>query len=294
MNALPSQLSGLRNVHNFNASASLLDAELERPLQEKIRPQSLVRLDHDGHYQFSQSEPFHFEGILSYEGGYTQVAGYPSSKSASFVTLSTSVVEGLNVLDVVTADRVVAQISTTHPEYGKGQVPSVTFLGTRFENLRIAGHGVELDPHLDILGPKPDSDESYFENSSVLERVSTQYDQIATAKGLPDWASEEFPKGRPVLNGHEELRCSVIDRVRQSPGRAFGHVIDLPHFGKIYLGELKVRREKGDPAKGMNDAYTFQLTMIRLKMGCLAEGQAKIAAADSNGTGSSTGGHGKP
>ena len=137
------------------AEANVLTADLEQPLKDKIRPQAFVKLPRDGQYQFSQADPFRFEGILSFKSGYTQVAGHPSSKIAGFTTLATSVLEGLNVLDVVTADRVVAQISTVHPIYGKGQVPSVTFLGTRFDNLRIAGHKVEVERSLDILGPKP-------------------------------------------------------------------------------------------------------------------------------------------
>jgi len=272
-------------VHNYYAEANVLTADLEQPLKDKIRPQAFVKLPRDGHYQFRQADPFRFEGILSYKGVYTQVAGHPSSKTAGFTTMSTSVVEGLNVLDVVTADRVVAQISTVHPVYGKGQVPSVTFLGTRFDNLRIAGHRVEVERGLDILGPKPAGDESYFDNREVLDRISQQYDRIAAAKDLPAWASEEYPKGRPALNGHGELKCSVVNSLKGSPGFSFGHVIDLPHFGKIFLGELRVERKLGDPSNGKYDTYEFHLTMIRLKMGCLADGTVGVTTADTNGTG---------
>lgn len=272
-------------VHNYYAEANTLSADLEQPLRDKIRPRVHVRLPNDGHYQFKKADPFRFEGILSYETGYTQVAGHPSSKIAGFTTLATSVLEGLNVLDVVTADRVVAQISTVHPVYGKGQVPSVTFLGTRFDNLRIGGHKVEVERNLDILGPRHDDDRSYLDDPGVQARVCQQYDRIATAKDLPEWAGKEYPKVRPVPNGHGELKCSVVDRVAGAPGISFGHVIDLPHFGKIFLGELKVEREPGNPAKEINDKYKFHLTMIRLEMGCLAQGNVQVISLDANGTG---------
>jgi hypothetical protein len=272
-------------VHNYYAEANVLSADLEQPLEEEIRPRAYVKLPTDGHYQFKHADPFRFEGILSYQSGYTQVAGHPSSKIAGFTTLATSVLEGLNVLDVVTADRVVAQISTVHPVWGKGQVPSVTFLGTRFDNLRIGGHKVEVERNLDILGPKPDGDVSYFDDSGVQSRVAQQYNKIATSKNLPDWAAEEYPKG-PALNGNGELKCSLIDSVAGTPGTSFGHVIDLPHFGKIFLGELKVTRELGNPSKKIYDKYKFNLTMIRLEMGCLAQGSTKVVALDTNGTGS--------
>jgi hypothetical protein len=287
MAALPNELSMVepKPVHNYFAQADLLTADLEQPLQEKIRPQAAVKLPTDGQYQFSQAEPFHFEGIISYKGGYTQVAGHPSTKTLGFATLSTSVMEGLNVLDVVTADRVVAQISTVHPVYGEGQVPSVTFLGTRFENLRIDGHRVEIERDLDILGPKPADDQSYFDNRDVLARISQQYDIIADTPNLPAWASKEFPKGQPVLNGNGELSLSLVNGLKGSPGFSVGHIIDVPDFGRIYLGELKVTRTPGDPAKQTIDAYKFQLTMIRLQMGCLADGCACIVTGEANGRG---------
>ncbi len=57
---------------------------------------------------------------------YTQVAGNRSTKSGQgWTTLTTSVIEGLNVLDVVTADRVVGQTITEHPL--EGYVPSDQF-----------------------------------------------------------------------------------------------------------------------------------------------------------------------
>ncbi|MGA9528641.1 MAG: hypothetical protein WBS24_11040 [Terriglobales bacterium] len=276
-------------VHHFHAEAHLISAELEHPLKESIRPQGAVKLPRDGHYKFRKADPYHFEGILSYRSGYTQVAGHPSKKTEGFATLSTSVVEGLNVLDVVTADRVVAQIATVHPIYGKGQVPSVTFLGTRFENLMINGYKVEVDRGLEILGPKPASDQSYFENRDVLDRISEQYERIATAKDLPEWGAKEFPQSRPASNG--ELSCSLVKSIKGSPVSPFGHVIDLPHFGRIYLGELKLIRKPGDKAKGIYDTYKFQLTMVRMQMGCVGDGGVGVGIAVSNGQGSGDGGH---
>ncbi len=293
MAALPNELTVVepKPHHYYYADASVLTADLEQPLQQKISPQAFVKLPRDGQYQFSQAEPFRFEGILSHKGGYTQVSGRPSSKIAGFTTLATSVLEGLNVLDVVTADRVVAQISTVHPVYGTGQVPSVTFLGTRFDNLRIAGHRIELEHNLDILGPKSAGDLSYFENRDVLDRIEQQYDRIANSNNLPPWATDQYPKGRPASNGKGDLQCSVIDSIAGAPGSSFGHVIDLPHFGKIFLGELRVERTPGNPARGIYDAYKFHLTMIRMQMGCLSDGDICVTPLDSNGTGSSGGGH---
>jgi hypothetical protein len=277
-------------IHEYNAEANVLSASLIQPLKETIKARASVKLPKGGRYRFKKAEPFRFEGIISYRSGYTQVAGHPSSKSDGFATLATSVLEGLNVLDVVTADRVVAQISTVHPFFGSGQVPSVTFLGTRFENLRIGGHKVEVERNLEILGPKPAGDKSYFEDSGVQSRIADQYNKIANAVGLPDSVAQEFPKGRPALIGNGELQCSLVNSVSGAPGTPFGHVIDVPHFGKIFLGELKVTREPAKNPKSEHDKYRFHLTMIRLQMGCIAQGSARAVALDTNGTGRGGGG----
>ena len=79
----------------------------------------------------------------------------------------------------------------------------------------------------------------------------------------------------------------MVKRVTGAPGIEFGHVIDVPHFGKIFLAELTLRREKNgapDPEK-----YSFHLTMIRLELGCLAQGTSNIVSADANGGGSNSG-----
>jgi len=294
MSALPNDLpmvgSG-KPIHNYEARADVLSANIEQPLREEVGAQAQVILHGGGQYQFRQAEPFRLEGILSYKGGYTQVAGRPSAKTEGFTTLTTSVVECLNVLDVVTADRVVAQISTTHPVYGKGQVPSVTFLGTRFDNLRIDGRRVELDFNLDLLGPRHDDDRSYLDDANVNRRILEQQGRFSVADNLPEWAAGETPSIKSDGNGHRQLKCSLVNGIKSCPGVPFGHIIHLPHFGRIALVELSVTQAYGDPAAKVYDKYRFRLTMIRINMGCLAEGTVSVAAADSNGGGSKGGGN---
>jgi hypothetical protein len=276
--------------HIYYAAADVLSADFEQPVHEKVPPRAQVKLPKDGHYQFKQADPFRLDGVISYRSGYTQVAGHRSPKQGhGFTTLATSVVEDLNVLDVVTADRVVAQISTEHPVYDPNKgltdaVPSVTFLGTRFDNLRIGGHKVEVERHVDILGPKPADAKSYFEDDGVLSRISKQYDNINSAKDLPEWASKQYGWDRVTAQKQGEVKCSLVNRVTGAPGIEFGHVIDVPHFGKIFLAELTLKREKnGAPGP---EKYSFHLTMIRLELGCLAQGNSGIVTAESNGQGS--------
>jgi len=286
--------------HTYHADAQVLSGQLEQPVNEAIPVQAQVVLPENGMLQYAEAMPGQLpqqlRGIISFRSGYSQVAGHESTKAArGFTTVATSAIEGLNVLDVLTADRVVGQITTHHPPLHEGSVPTVTFLGTRFDNLRIGGHKVEVERHLDILGPRPSPKKSYFDDKSVLKRISQLHANINKTKGLPMWASQQFRWKKPQVrqqNGTQRsvMQCSVVKRITGAPGIPFGHVIDLPHFGKIFLGELTVTRELGKSVTAKSndaepDTYLFHLTMIRLELGCIAQGNAGIVMADANGRG---------
>src|SRR5579863_1502202 len=159
--------------HIYAAEAEALSGNLTLPLIQEVKPPTYVKLNEQGGYVSQQVENYRLGGVLSFRAAYTQVAGNPDTKpDHGWNTLATSVIEGLNVLDIVTADRIVCQISTDHPLVG--YIPTVTFLGTRFENLRIAGHQLKLDLNLDMLGPKPKKDAGYFSDRDFQQRVADQ------------------------------------------------------------------------------------------------------------------------
>ena len=140
--------------HEYHAEANVLSGHLKQPVNREIYRQAAVGLDdlRGGHF-FQRAEHYSLEGLISFKSGYSHVSGNRSLKNHGWVTLATSVLEGLNVLDVVTADRMVAQISTEHP-LDNGRTPHVTFLGTHFENLRVGGYKVEVELDLGICGDR--------------------------------------------------------------------------------------------------------------------------------------------
>jgi len=289
------QAREITSAHEYHAEASVLKARLKHPLEEEVHPRARVKLPKDGHYRFRHADPFRVEGVISYRYGYTQVAGHPSSKKNGFATLATSVLEGVNVLDVLTADRVVAQISTVHPEFTTGkQVPEVTFLGTRFENLRIGGHKIEIEPAPDFLGA-PKEDASYFDDANL----KTQSDSLAKLEPLiPEIRELNLEEPKDEWTDAPRRMTSLVASIEDLPKAyktPFNHVIDVEHFGRIFLGELIIRRLRGnndpDLEKRKNDRYRFNLTMIRLEMGCVGTGTGSLVMADSNGQGSGGGPH---
>ena len=256
--------------HHFHAESTALHADLKHPLHQEIKPQGFVKLNEGGGYLSEHAQDYRVEGVVSYKKAYTHVAGHRSSKpEGGWITLVTSAVENLNVLDVVTADRVVAQMSTHH--HNDGYIPGITFLGTRFENLRIAGEPVTAKLNINILGPKPANDGIYLENPAFLKQAGLT---SPPAGVVDEWkkhiearkARKETPKPAAAVN------CSLATGVTAGPWKVSGNMIDVPEFGQIFLAELKV------------ECDTFHLTMLRLEMGCLAAGRMVSGDGIVNGT----------
>jgi hypothetical protein len=269
--------------YKYNAQAKILHGNLVLPLVQEIHPQAHTQLPEEGGYRAAHSLDYRLEGVLSYEKAHSQVSGNAGVKPGQgWSTLTTTVIENLNILEVLTADRVVGQIITEHPLVG--YVPTISFLGTRFENLRIAGHPVELDLDLNLLGDKPENDAPYASNAGVVSRVASQYERIRSHKELPAEVAERYNRLSSHLGSPEAVECSLINQASGGyPGTSFGHVIHIPHFGTITLAKLVVTHSNPHPETGVPKKTQLQLRMIELKLGCAIHGDLVLAENDPNG-----------
>jgi len=312
--------SGLEPFHVYHAEAHVLSGSLKHPIEQPIPHQALVVLGKtrvDGHIAQSV-EGTSLEGLISFKAGHSRASGNKIAKKdlwgkdhSGWVTLSTSVIEGLNVFEVITVDRLVAQVSTEHAE-NKGKdpdhVPKVTFLGTRFENLRVGGYPVQLELDLGICGNKPDGDQSYLKDRGFLDRVQRQLEGIAGAKGLPESLEEAYDskiayiddlkkrangRAKGERNGYSKLQCSLVKSIGPIPipgVRTFGNIIFIPDFGTVALAEVEVGIAAGDSDSpdqtgSAPPSYSnyFTLDMLNMHLGCIGGGSAKAASATSNG-----------
>jgi hypothetical protein len=277
-------MSGVKErTHLYHAEATVLSGHLTQPIPQEIEPQTHSKLPEKGGYFSQRSEIYRLESVISYRAAYSHVAGNKSLKpGGGFNTLTTTVVEGLNVLDVVTADRVVGQMITEHPL--EGYVPSISFLGTRFDNLRIAGFPVEVDFDQRIFGPKPENDTAYTKNAGFIGRVSSQYERILQHKELPAELRERYNRLSSTLGASEEAECSLVYKVSgRFPGSIFGNVITIPGFGSITLAKLTVKHEDPHKKTKVPQKTTFNLTMLDFNFGCVIEGSVPMLAVSSNG-----------
>lgn len=269
--------------HHYHAEATIVSGFLRLPLAQDVQSQARTALPETGGYLSQHAEKYQLESVLSFRSAYTQVAGNRSTKPGQgWVTLNTTVIEGLNVLDVVTADRVVGQTITEHPL--EGYIPSINFLGTRFENLRIAGHPVSIDMNLNILGSRAANDAPYAHDAGVLERVASQYKNLLAHSDLPVDLRERYNRLSSTLRGTETVECSLVNQVAGSyPGRSFGHIIDIPDFGKVILGKLTVTTDGVKVGARTPSKTTVKLVMVDLEMGCVTDGSVSLASGSTNG-----------
>lgn len=230
----------------YNADAAVLEVNLTQPLQEDLE-QGLITLAPDGTYQTVSVEPYQLGNIISHQGGYSQVGGFQSS-DGNFVTLATAVIEGLNILETLTADRVVAQITTIMTP--GNPVQSVSFTGSIIDNLQISNQSIAVSVNPNALGPQPANGGSYFDAPNVPSGMSVTDNE---------------------LSGSILMATSLQQIVASS-------------FGTVSLGKLKVTRKVSPGQSGY--AYDYSVEMIRVDLsGGGAEGCIVVAASDPNGTG---------
>jgi hypothetical protein len=270
-------------THRFDAEATVLSGQLDLPVSQIIAPQVYSKLPEKGGYINQRSDSFRIETIMSFSAAYSHVSGSRSLKpGGGWDTLTTTVVEGLNVMEVLTADRVVGQTITEHPL--AGYVPTISFLGTRFENLRIAGYPVELEIDYNIFGPKPADDAPYTHDSGLISRIARQYERIGSNKDLPVELAERYNRLSPTLGKSEEVECSLVNQAAgRYPGKSYGHIIRVPGFGIITLAKLTVKHENPHERTKVPRKTTFTLTMIDLQLGCPTKGSAGVGDGSSNG-----------
>jgi hypothetical protein len=264
-----------QRVFYYHADAAPFGGHFTHPIEQIVPSHGSSSLAQAGGHASSRAKSVRLDGLVSCEEAYSEIYGTVNQKTGSWTTLVTSVFEGLNVVETVTADKVVAILSVEHPLVGYR--PKVSLVGSQFENLRI--DGVKVNPVLNggAVTPLPKGDfpaKALVEDGDFVARAVGQSQKLAGVASAPRWLSERFGwiQSEEARRQKGYVLCSLVDEVQGTkPGSSFGHVVQVPGFGNVFLGEL------------LTDQHTFRLTMIRIEMGCPAEGKVSFATANSNG-----------
>src|SRR5260370_37460913 len=129
------------STFHYHASAHAFSGRFTRPFDHLIDVQAASSLPVIGGHGNSRVENFQFREFVSFKKGYTHVSGGHQAEDDSNNTLVTATGEGLNILDILTADRGSVGLYSRHPAGQRGRPLSV--VGSQFQNLRIAGYAVD-------------------------------------------------------------------------------------------------------------------------------------------------------
>ncbi len=278
--------ANVKKAYYYHAHANSLGGTLVQPVQRQVSTTASASLATAGGFHNARIERFHVDGLVSAAVAHVRVSGNEHvhhvpgedrKERRSWRTLTAATVEGLNILEVLTADRVVAQVSIDHPQ--DGGPATVSLLGSRFENLKV--HGTPVEPEMDtrVFGAGRTASASGTVNNSPLEftelidlakRQHTQREKPHSSHKSAARFSHADPQDDLDTKG--TALCSLVKKVTvQAPAESFGHMLHIPDFGNVFLGELLVSR------------YSAQLTMVRVEMGCMAEGSISACSTLNNG-----------
>ena len=265
-------------VFHYHADANAVGGVMQKPAQQLIASQASVSLAGGGGHSIATSPRLHLEGPLTVESATTEVTGSVDDGDGAWTTIVTSEVLDLNLLDVVTAKRLTAKMAVKHPR--KGYHPIVVLIGSQFEGFKIHGKDVEVVVNHDVLNPEKSTgypDIAAVHNPHVRQAVAERSRTMTSRADAPQWLKDryswtELEKDKdPAGRGH--LVCSFVEEVRgTAAGDTFGHVVHIPDFGNLFLGEI------------IFDARSFHLTMLRAEMGCANEGTVTVGSARTNGS----------
>ena len=271
----------LKKLYSLRADASALGGYLEAPVSKVLPTLAPVSLPAVGGFATARSEAFTADEIISCSSAYTRVVGQECCPDGSGSILVTAVVEDLNILEVVRADRIVTQLSISISD----ETPAISFgvSGTVFEGLRLAGH--ECRPILNKELQRPRDGKVAGERLSGDQvRQAGRVQGESLLGGFKD-GSEEAHRwvvsrhhrmtSEPPASGGGYALASLVDRLEVAGGcRSYGHIVDIPGFGQILFGELLVSCD------------AVRLIGIRAQLGCCpVRGKITLDEVGGGGTG---------
>ena len=257
-------MAGVRSF-NYHASAHALSGHLARPENHLIQVQAGTSLPTMGGHHTSRVEKYRLGETLWFDSAYSHVSGSEKTETGKtiYTTLVTTAVEKLNILDMVTADRIVVRLASSYAP-GDDEAHIIT-LGSRFENLRIAGYKIEVEL-LDDLDLRLDT----------FDAVLKEYEKNNNFRKM---TADPFEAGKlpKKVAAHEAVRCSLVKEIQPKtlPGIVRkgenGHVLVVREFGKIHLAEMQYEHGRKT------------LTMMRIELGSPNGGDVTVTQGSSNG-----------
>src|SRR5260370_16172037 len=232
---------------HFHGEAHAFSATFLRPIPFPIEAQASVSLPSIGGHARSRVENFVGDHLVRFTAAQCHVSGSWMNKEAA-TTDATATIEGLNILDFVTAERIVARLTSEH-RIGQPEGHFIA-LGSTFEGLKIAGHDVKVTLRHEL-----------FVKSKTFAALRDQLAEDTEPDKVTDITTDQI------------ALCSLAEDIDvEFPGlKKRGHILQIDHFGEIAIAEVFA-------AFG-----TRTLTMLRFKLGSPSVGSGTVVEATTNG-----------
>ena len=271
----------MKHRFQYHAFATGVAAQITHPFEHLIEAQAPSALSPMGGYSSNRVEYFRFKEILSFRAAYTQVAGTFVDKSGnqSWDTVMTSTVEGLNIMGVVTADRIVARLASRHGIHD--QEPSILPLGSHIEGLRIAGIPIHIKwsvdryCHMDTYAKVVDG---YRTNKDGFSEKFDQENRVGQHESLPEFLRSFFPGSHhrakeAITDDNRTIATSLVANldVESDCLKTHGHTIHVPQFGNVVIGQLLI------------DGNARQITMLQVYPECAVGIACAAGSGQTNG-----------
>ena len=240
----------------YHAKTKGLSWKFTLPHEEEMPTHAELALPEEGGFVSSTVERYNFRDIIMFDRAVAFASGSFCPRTNCFDSTASVMIEGLNILNMVTADRVVGRIASSH---GKdGSEPTINPTGTYFENLRIAGYKVEADLAVDT------------------------FTELDTHSGVVNTLQHEDPEIHNTVLPHVfatddagGVSCTLV-RSLQGLGRQIsqsGHVIRIRDFGVLRLAEIHISPRKRS------------LSMLQFQLGSTPAGAGQAGDTEGNGSG---------
>ena len=231
---------------HFHAEGHALSGEFRHPGRSLIEAQASVSLPTIGGHARAHVDHYFHSDFVSFRAAHTQVSGRWVDEE-TVLTTATSTIEDLSILQIVTADRIVSQLTSTH-QRGKPE-GHIVAAGSEFHNLRVHGHELKVTLRHKLL-----SDSGTFE--LLRNKVASDKDS-----------------GKMAVIDDGVAICSLVEKIETDlPGvDPKRHVIEVRNFGKIHLAEIFAEHGRR------------VLTMIRLELGSPHVADITVVEASTNG-----------
>lgn len=238
-----------RKLLSFHAGGHAFSAEFTRPELHLVPAVAAAFLPTFGGHGHARADDFEVPRLLRFRAAHTHTSGSFETLKTATAHISTTI-EGLNIHDMLTADRITGRLTTEHHEGAKeGHIIAI---GSAFENLRIGGYEFKIKLRHDLL----------LKNKTHRE--------------LTKKVESDSKSGKMWANEHGVTVCSLVEEIETdfpglSPDDKKRHIVKIPHFGTISFAELICHEG------------TKMLTMLRFELGSPLGGVGAAAEVAMNG-----------